>query len=298
MMSKKTHSNSVPMKNPTIAVALGGGGARGYAHIHALEALDEMGIKPVAMSGSSIGALIGAGYASGMSGADMHQFALKNMGNRTEVMAGIWRMRPRSFSSAVDGGVRFGQINILSALNAFLPDNWSRNFEQLEIPLHIIVTDFYAETERVINQGDLFCAIGASAALPAIFRPVTCEGRICIDGGIMNPVPFDHLTEEADIVLAIDVVGGPIGDPTRVPGNMDSMFGASQLMMRSIIDMKLKAAKPDIFLRPPVSKYRVMDFLKVEEIMEETASFKDEVTTAVTKAISDWRANNNGENSQ
>jgi len=274
-----------PIAPPTIALALGGGGARGYAHIHALEALDEMGIRPVAISGSSIGALLGSGYAGGMSGADMREFALKNMGNKGEVVAGIWRMRPRSFSGAFEGGLRLGQLDVIGALRAFLPEEWPQNFETLGIPLSVVVTDFYDEKERVIERGDLFEAIGASAAIPAIFKPVKCAGRICIDGGIMNPVPFDLLHDRADIVLAIDVVGGPIGEPTKIPGNMDSLFGASQLMMRSIIDMKLKEETPEIFLRPPVSKYRVMDFLKVEEILNETANFKYEVQAALKTAI-------------
>lgn len=271
--------------HPTIALALGGGGARGYAHIHALEALDEMGMKPIIISGSSIGALLGSGYAGGMSGAEIREFALTKMGNRNEVVAGLWRMRPKSFTGAFDGGIRFGQIDIIGALDAFLPAEWPREFEALQIPLHVVATDFYDEKEHVITKGDLFCAIGASAALPAIFRPVTCDGRICIDGGIMNPVPFDYLVGKADIVLAIDVVGGPIGNPTKIPSNMDSMFGASQLMMRSIIEMKLKANRPDIFLRPPVSKYRVMDFMKVKEILSETAGFKEEVKAALHNAI-------------
>lgn len=275
---------------PTIALALGGGGARGYAHIHALEALDEMGIKPVAISGSSIGALLGSGYAGGMSGAEIHEFALKNMGNKGEVAAGIWRMRPKSFASAFEGGFRIGQLDVKGALRAFLPEDWPQTFEALKIPLSVVVTDFYDEKERIIESGDLFEAIGASAALPAVFQPVKCGQRICIDGGIMNPVPFDLLHGRADIVMAIDVVGGPIGEATKIPGNMDSLFGASQLMMRSIIDMKLKQQRPDIFLRPPVSKYRVMDFLKVEEILTETADFKNEVKAALEEAITKHQA--------
>ena len=212
---------------PTVALALGGGGARGYAHIHALEALDEMGIKPVAISGSSIGALLGSGYAGGMSGADMRAFALKNMGNKGEVAAGIWRMRPRSFSGAFEGGLRLGQLDVKGALKAFLPQDWPTTFDALKIPLSIVVTDFYDEKERVIESGDLFEAIGASAAIPAIFQPVKCANRICIDGGIMNPVPFDLLHGRADIILAIDVVGGPIGEQTKIPGNMDCLLYTS-----------------------------------------------------------------------
>ena len=118
-----------------------------------------------------------------------------------------------------------------------------------------------------------------------MFRPVLRGGRILIDGGIYNPVPFDLLDNKADFVVAIDVVGGPSGDPGRMPGSIDSMFGASQLMMQSITAMKLKAHQPAIFLRPPVNRFGVMDFLKINTVLRETAAIKDELKRAIDAAI-------------
>ena len=98
--------------DPTVALALGGGGARGFAHIHILEALDEMGIKPTIIAGSSIGSLMGAAYASGMSGRELHDYTLALIGNRKEVLTKFWQTRPAKFSDFVDGGFRFGQFNV------------------------------------------------------------------------------------------------------------------------------------------------------------------------------------------
>ena len=132
-----------------------------------------------------------------------------------------------------------------------MPKQIPADFSALKIPLQITATDFYGQSEVTFSEGDLYSAIAASAAIPALFRPVLRDGRILIDGGIYNPVPFDLLDNKADFVVAIDVVGGPSGDPGRMPGSIDSMFGASQLMMQSITAMKLKAHQPAIFLRPP-----------------------------------------------
>ncbi len=111
------------------------------------------------------------------------------------------------------------------------------------------------------------------------------DGRTYIDGGIYNPVPFDLLHGKADIVIAVDVVGAPQEVEGRKPTSIDLMFGATQLLMQSIIAHKTEAVPPDILLRPPVSKYRVLDFLKIDALMAETASIKDELKRAVEAAV-------------
>ncbi|WP_419906355.1 patatin-like phospholipase family protein [Hoeflea sp.] len=267
--------------DPTVAVAFGGGGARGVAHIHIIEVLDELGIRPVAISGASIGAIMGTAMAAGMSGREVRAHALHALGRRSEFVSRIWKARPYSMGDVMTKGFRFGQFNIERILRAFLPQNFPTTFEQLQIPTQVVVTDFYAQQEAVRTSGDLFNAVSASAAIPALFRPVLCDGRYMIDGGISNPVPFDHLTGLADIVIGIDVVGGPSGDDGELPSTMDLMFGASQLMMQSIISMKLKSGRPDIFLRPDVSRFRVLDFFKSDEILEASTSVRDELKHAL-----------------
>ena len=108
-------------------------------------------------------------------------------------------------------------------------------------------------------------------------RPVERDGRIFVDGGIYNPVPFDHLAGLADIVVGIDVVGLPSGVPGEKLTTIDLMFGASQLMMQSIIEMKRHAYPPHILLRPEVHQYRVLDFLKAKEILADSQGVAEQL---------------------
>lgn len=268
---------------PTVAVAFGGGGARGLAHIHVIEALDELGITPVAITGSSIGAIMGAGMAAGMRGAEIRDFTLSTVGRPREVMNRIWSLRPMRFS---DVGFRIGQYNLERILKAFLPDLLPADFNELKIPLHVTATDFYGSSELLIGEGDLIQALAASAAIPAVFMPVRIGGRIMVDGGIFNPVPFEYLLDKADIVIGIDVVGWPSGDPDVIPNRMDSLFGASQLMMQSIISMKLKVHRPHIFLAPDVGRFKVLDFMKAAEVLESSSAVKDDIKRALDAELS------------
>ena len=275
-----------PEGGPSFAVAFGGGGARGLAHIHVIEVLDELGIRPTAIAGSSIGAIMGAGMAAGMSGKEIHAYAHFVLSRRSEVASRVWRSRPGSFREMMEGGFRVGQFNIERILKAFLPAEIPDDFAELKIPLKVTATDFFGHGMAVLESGDLFSALAASAAIPAVFRPVSRDGRLFIDGGIYNPVPFDLISDAADLVIAIDVVGTPVeGSRKRLTG-IELVFGASQLMMQSIIATKLKHHRPAVFLRPPVSGFRALDFLKVETVLAETAALKDELKRAIDRAVS------------
>ena len=271
--------------SPSFGIAFGGGGARGLAHIHVIEALDELGIKPVAIAGSSIGAIMGAGMASGMAGRDIQDYARSILSRRAEVAARMWRSRPGTIAEAMQGGIRVSQFNIERILKAFLPEAIPQTFEALKVPLKVTATDYFGHSLAVFAEGDLHSALAASAAIPAVFRPVTREGRVLIDGGIYNPVPFDLIEKDADIIIAVDVVGAPSEAERRHPTTVDLMYGATQLMMQSIIANKLRQHPPDILIRPNVSKYRVLEFLKIETLMAETVEIKDELKRAVEKAV-------------
>ena len=272
---------------PTFAVAFGGGGARGLSHIHVIEALDELGIRPVAIAGSSIGAIMGAGMAAGMRGRDIHAYARQILGQRSEVASRMWKARPQSIGEMVNGGLRISQFNVERILKVFLPEAIPAEFSELGIPLKVTATDYYGHELVVFDEGDLTSALAASAAIPAVFRPVRRSGRLLIDGGIYNPVPFDLLEGAADILIAIDVVGWPEENTGTHPTSIDLMFGATQLMMQSIIATKLTARHPDILLRPPVSRFRALDFLKVDAVLGETVAIKDELKRAVEAAVAE-----------
>ena len=271
---------------PTVAVALGGGGARGLAHIHVIEVLDELGIRPVLISGASIGAIMGASMAAGMTGREIREHTLAALGHPGRIVNRLWNLRPASFADMVAGGFRVGQFNLERVLKGFLPQTLPETFEGLEIPLKVVTADYYAQCECVCDSGPLLPAIAASAALPAVFRPVMINGRVMIDGGLWNPVPFDHLLGKADITIGVDVIGHPPAGTAEMPNSIDSLYGATQLTMRSIVTLKLEKGAPDIFLRPDVGRFRVMDFIKAEEVLAASAGIRDELKRALDERFS------------
>lgn len=271
---------------PTVAIALGGGGARGLAHIHVIEVLDELGIRPVLISGASIGAVMGAAMAAGMTGREIREHTLAAIGHPSRIMNRLWSLRPTRFSDVVAGGFRVGQFNLERILKAFLPEILPETFEDLSIPLKVVTADYYAQCECVCDSGPLFPAIAASAALPAVFRPVVISGRVMIDGGLWNPVPFDHLLGKAGITIGVDVIGRPPAGTADVPNSIDSLYGATQLTMRSIVTLKLEKGAPDIFLRPDVGRFRVLDFVKAEEVLAASAGIRDELKRALDEKLS------------
>lgn len=270
---------------PRVALALGGGGARGLAHIHVIEVLDEYGIRPTLVVGASIGALIGAATAAGMRGAEIRDHALAAVGRKSEILNRLWSLRPTHISEVVTGGFRFGQFNLERILRAFLPDSLPQTFEELQIPLKVVASDYYGQCECLCETGDLFPALAASAALPAVFRPVSLGGRVLIDGGLWNPVPFDHIAGRADITIGVDVIGQPLAGTADLPGGIDTLYGATQLTMRSIVNLKLEKGPPDIFLRPDVGRFRVLDFLKAGEVLAGSAGIRDELKRALDEKL-------------
>ncbi|WP_284777177.1 patatin-like phospholipase family protein [Agrobacterium sp. lyk4-40-TYG-31] len=272
------------VRDPTFALALGGGGARGICHINIVEALDELGIRPTAIAGSSIGSIIGAGMAAGMRGRDIRDYMLELMGKKGSVANRLWSLGPAAMRHTAFG-FRLGQFNLELILDALLPAALPKNFEELSIPLKVTATDYYDQSEVVVETGDLRQALAASSAIPALFMPIRMNGRIMIDGGIFNPVPYDHLLDKADIVIGVDVVGGPEGDGTTMPSRFESLFGASQLMMQSVISLKLRMHPPHIFLRPPVNRFRVLDFRKAHEVLAESEVSKDDLKRQIEMQV-------------
>ncbi|MBO6506970.1 MAG: patatin-like phospholipase family protein [Roseibium sp.] len=258
---------------PRIGLALGGGGARGLAHIPVLEALDDLGIKPVQIAGTSIGAIFGAAYASGLSGEEIRQIVLETLSDRKAVLSRLWQLRPRKFADMFRAGpVQFDPERVL---DVFVSNHLPDSFEDLQIPLRLLATDFYGCQEVDFESGPLTRAIAASIAIPAIFQPVKIGDRLLIDGGVVNPLPFDGLRANCDIVIAVDVVGAPVPRKTREDVNMlDSLFGSSQILMQTITNQKLKLDQPDILIRPPNDSIRVLDFLKADQILERAESLR------------------------
>lgn len=256
-------------KAPTIALALGGGGARGFAHILMLEALDEAGIRPKIIAGTSIGAIFGAAYASGLTGAEIRKATEEALSLRFDLVRSLLNARPER---------RPGFMNLFSPRAALLkpealldiiyPKSVTGTFDDLEIPLRIVASDFYGLEPVVIDKGPIRQAVAASMALPVIFEPVTIGGRTLVDGGLTNPLPFDILRGQADILIAIDVSGVPTpSEAQSAPSAMEQLFAASFIFERSIVREKLKSSQPDIYIEGGTGHFQTLDFLKVQKIL-------------------------------
>jgi len=263
----------------TVALALGGGGARGLAHIAVIEALDEMGIKPVAVAGTSIGALIGAAYAAGMSGKDIRHYVIALAHSPGEIGRRLMKARAGTLAHFLAGA--FSQATQMDAEKfcaQFLPERVPADFSALEIPLTVMATDLHHRLEMPLSQGPLRPAIAASIAIPGLFRPVVVEGRVLIDGGTTNPLPFDKLAGRADIVVAVDLFGLPIGERADVPSTWECVYTTILVMGSAIVSAKLAHATPDLLIRPNVGIFRTLDFYQASAILRSA-----EATKAIVK---------------
>ncbi len=269
----------------TFALALGGGGARGFAHIAILEVLDELGIKPAAIAGSSIGAAIGAAYAAGMSGKAMRRYAITLVQNRGEVLRRLMGARAAPGLSGLLTG--FGNPMLLDArkfCDSFLPPGLPATIEALQIPLLVVVADLYGRSETVMTTGPLQLALAASLAVPGLLRPVEIDGRVLVDGAAVNPLPFDCLRGRADVVIAVDTSIGPTM-PRGIPDPWEALFSTIQVMGDTIIAEKLKHGAPDLLLRPPVGGFRLLDFPRASAILRAADSIKAQAKARLVEVL-------------
>jgi NTE family protein len=262
----------------SFALALGSGGARGLAHVAVIEALDEMGVKPTAIAGTSLGALIGSAYAAGMRGRDIRHHVLRFAHDRGETTRRLLAARAGKLSDLLSGG--FSQATQLDAEKfcaEFLPDVVPEEFSALVLPLIVMTTDLHRRQELPISAGPLRPALAASIAFPGLFQPVAVDGRILVDGGATNPLPFDQLFGRADRIIAVDVFGAPAADRTDLPGAWESVFTTILIMGSTIVAAKHKHAAPDLVIRPNVAIFRTLDFYQASAIIRSAELIKAEI---------------------
>ncbi|MGE0735983.1 MAG: patatin-like phospholipase family protein [Alphaproteobacteria bacterium] len=278
----------VAARSGSIGLALGSGGAKGLAHIVVLETLDELGLQPSTICGSSIGAIAGAAYASGMDGKQMRAFVLDGIADPLRAVRELMRCRIGGFGDLFSVGGNPVLLDAASVIDKFLPAGVPAKFADLRIPFTAVATDFYGKTHVAFDNGALRPALAASMAIPGIFRPVEIGGRVLIDGGVTDPLPFDIVAERARIVIAVDVNGSPRKGDRRggsVPRPLDVLFASIQIMSHAITAEKLARNRPAIVIAPAISRFRVFDFLKAREILKAAAPAKDELKRALDAAL-------------
>jgi NTE family protein len=262
----------------TFALALGSGGARGLAHVGVIEAIDEMGIKPVAIAGTSIGALIAAAYASGMHGKDIRRHVVRIAHNPSETTRRLMAARAGKLADLFSGAFGLAaQMDAEKFCQQFLPDSIPADFASLQIPLTVVATDLHRREEADLKTGPLGPALAASIAIPGLFRPVTLDGRIMVDGGATNPLPADQVAGCADVVVAVDVFGVPDVERSDVPNAWEAMFTTLLVMGSTIVAAKHKHSAPDLLIRPKVSIFRTLDFYQASAILRTAEAEKAEL---------------------
>lgn len=262
---------------PSIALALGGGGARGLAHVLVLEVLDELGIKPKIIAGTSIGALVGAAYALGMPALRIRAMFEETMSNRFDLVRQLFAARSDPVQKLLRlVPLRTSLLAPETLLELLAPELDKRTFADLGIPLKIVATDLVAREPVVISDGPLRRAVAASIAIPLLFSPVSDGTRIMVDGGLVNPLPFDLLTGAADIIIAIDVSGASKeAQYGRHPTALDVLVHSIQIMEKSVTRQKLNWLKPDIYLDVDLDQFAALEFWRAREILEAAKPLKE-----------------------
>lgn len=272
------------MSDPKIGLALGGGSARGLAHIPMLEVFDELGLKPTVIAGCSIGSLIGAGYAGGLSAKEIRERAETLLANRIDAMRYVLGrakltdlLAMNSFTSLhVQGETLVGLV---------LPDTLPKTIEELPIPFKVIATDYDAMEERVLTSGSLVKAVAASIAIPGVILGPQYEGHTYVDGGVTNPVPFDHVRDGMDIVVAVDVTGTPKPVEGRSRSNTELAIGSLMIMFHQVASLRRAASPPDIYLSPALQAFSGGDFFRAKELFESAQVTKDQLKRELEKRI-------------
>lgn len=264
------------IKEPNIGIALGGGGAKGAAHIGVLKVLEKYGIKISTIAGASAGSIIGAGYALGLTPDEILKRSEK-FNNRKFLRISNFHFFQESLIKSVD---------IEKVIKDIVGEN---NFEDTKIPFQALAIDLEAGTEVPLKTGKLWEALRASSAIPGIFSPHFLDGRYLVDGGLLNNVPVNLLrgNKNVDIVLGVELgsftsrqyIAGMIweryyhkpelfklypGRLARLKLNFTLML---HILLRSIDiireeaqQTRYSAAKPDLIIRPEVESISLLEF--------------------------------------
>lgn len=269
----------------TVALALGGGGARGLAHISVLEALDDLGVRPVAISGTSIGAIIGAAYAAGFPGAALRAHTERALRNRVMLARKLLYARARRRNSLLSRVAHPLLFDGERFLDAFWPEGMPSTFEELLIPMQVVATDFRRRSAAVFDSGPLKPAVAGSMAIPGVVRAASSARGYLVDGGLVNPLPYNLLSGKADIIVAVDVSGNTGAEEKKgAPSPIQTIIVASQILMSAITARMIADDPPEVLIRPKVHQYLALDLFKAERIFAAGDACRGELREGLKKA--------------
>jgi NTE family protein len=285
---------------PRIGLALGSGSARGWAHIGVIRALHEAGIVPDILCGCSIGALVGAAYADG----DID--ALERW---------VTRLRWQDVVGLLDPGFSGGLIKGDKLIGFFERHFVDKEFAALPLPFACVATELATGREVWLKEGSVAAAVRASIALPGLFAPVTWDGRLLVDGGLVNPVPVSLCRAlGADIVIAVDLGSALVGRALRRSATTDERAGGAawsarllaslglqreealpsllgvlatsiHIMQTRIARSRLAGEPADALIAPRLAHLGLMDFHRATEAIAEGAAATRRMLPAIEAAL-------------
>lgn len=285
-------------RRPSIGLVLSGGGARGLAHIGVLRVLEREKIPVDYLAGTSMGGIIAAGYASGMSSYDLEQKTLDVTSKR-----GMLRMADPGMPN---GGFIRGQRVLAYFKRVF----GEKTFADLPMPLALVAADLKIHQEVVFQEGSVALALRATISIPGLFMPIKINGRQLVDGGLLNNMPVDIAKKMgAEVVIAVDIglsnnegVGQWIGNRRWIPGGIantlevldDSLYALRIVQQEN----KLRQFPPEVLIRPDLPKgvNSIVGYGRVEELIEAGEKSAEEHLSEIKGLLdlnSCWTENDN-----
>ena len=269
-------------KTPKVGLVLSGGGAKGFAHIGVLKVLDSLGVKIDYIAGTSMGAIVGSLYASGYSGKQLDSIfktldydevisdnlprSAKTFYERDNSEKYVVNLPFDKFKIKLPSALSRGQnvFNLLSKLTLHV--NEIERFDQMSIPFFCVATDVEKGEAVILDSGNLAQAVTASGAFPSLFQPVMIDGRLLIDGGVVNNYPIHELKAKGmDIIIGVDVQDD-LKDRLELKSAPDVLLQINNF--RTVSDMKLKSKITDVYIRPDIKDFTVVSFSESKQIIE------------------------------
>lgn len=257
-------------RTPRVGISFAAGGAKGVAYIPFLAALEDLDVEITAISGSSIGSVIGGLYAAGL--------------GPTELAAVLETFRPGHLRQVFQ--INWHGRGLISgkSVRRFLEETLPvYGFEETRIPLKLVATDYWRREQVVFSEGSLVDAIQASTAVPGVFEPAVVNGRILVDGAVKNTLPYELIRDQADFLIGLDVSNrSPTPDTMQIPRTLVMVLNTFRILTDTITEYKMRYDPVDLYFRLELPNVEMLDFHKYREIFDavgpEVERFKAELT--------------------
>ncbi|MDF2478753.1 MAG: patatin [Sphingobacterium sp.] len=262
--------------NRKVTLVLGGGGARGLVHIGVIRKLEEMGFEIDEIVGCSIGALVGGIYAQGK--MDVLEDWMFNLTKKS-----VFNMMDFSWKGL---GMMKG-IKVFNALKSVIPD---ANIETFPILFKAVATDLNYEKEVVLDFGSMYDAIRASIAIPAVFTAVEDDTHVYVDGGVLNPLPINHVTRKENLIIAVNLESKPDKQysvikklDTKTSNSLDILQASYYVMRRKMSRMIIDLYRPDVVVNIPYNICNLWDYHRAEFLVQKGREYIDKAIKSKTK---------------